>query len=78
VGEAALPLSPVEGSKRDVSFKTAADVFSWVKMAMPPAAPGSLSDDDYVNVLAFALHESGVEREEALRQDNAAALVLHE
>jgi mono/diheme cytochrome c family protein len=77
VGKEALPLDPRKGSKRDVQFKTAADVFTWVKANMPPTAPGSLPDEDYVAILAFDLKANGVALEKPLDGAQAAELQLH-
>jgi S-disulfanyl-L-cysteine oxidoreductase SoxD len=77
VGKQALPLDPRKGSKRNVQFKTALDVFTWVKANMPPTAPGSLSDEDYVAILAFDLKANGVALEKPLDGAQAAELQLH-
>lgn len=61
VGPTALPLQAPGGAKRQVAFATAGDVFRWVRVAMPGDAPGSLSDEDYAAILAFALQANGVD-----------------
>lgn len=61
VGEGALALHAPAGAKRDVEFATAGDVFRWVRVAMPGDDPGSLSDEQYAAILAFALHANGVD-----------------
>lgn len=61
VGKGALPLDARPGSKRDVQFKTVADVGGWVKANMPPKAAGTLSDDQYWAILAFDLKANGVD-----------------
>jgi len=77
VGETALPLDPRKGSKRNVQFTTALDVFTWVKANMPPKKGGSLADDEYVAILAFDLKANGVTLEKPLDGDVAATINLH-
>lgn len=77
VGKSALPLDPRRKSKRKVQFKTALDVFTWVKANMPPKKAGSLSDDEYVAILAFDLKANGVALEQPLDGALAATLELH-
>ena len=78
VDKGALPLDPPAGSKRDVQFHTAADVGGWAAKHMPGDAPGSLSLDDYVAVLAFDLHANGVDLgPEPFTLDRAAQIKLH-
>lgn len=78
VGAEALPLAPRAGAKRDVEFHTAADVFGWVKVHMPGDAPGSLTDEEYVDVLAFALKANGVDLSPGhLDAEKAQTLKLH-
>ena len=77
VGAQALPLDPRPGAKRAVQFKTALDVFTWVKANMPPTKGGSLADDEYVAILAFALKANGVTLEQPLDGEQAASLNLH-
>lgn len=78
VGEGALPLEPPPGAQhRTVQFRTALDVYQWVKEAMPADAPGSLTDGEYVDILAFDLKANGVELDAPLDAQTAAELVLH-
>jgi cytochrome c len=78
VGDGVLPLDPPQSAKhRKVQFKTALDVFLWVKQNMPAGDPGSLTDDEYVAILAFDLKANGVELDEALGAESAAKLELH-
>jgi S-disulfanyl-L-cysteine oxidoreductase SoxD len=61
IGKAALPLDPPAGGKgRKTQLKTAGDVFAYVKATMPPAKPGSLTDDQYYAAVAFMLKEGGI------------------
>jgi cytochrome c len=62
VGAGALPLDPPSGAKfRKARFVTVADVAEFVTKNMPPNAPGSLSGEDYINVLAFDLKANGID-----------------
>jgi cytochrome c len=61
VGKSALPLDPRPGSKRTAQFKTVADVAVFVKASMPPAAPGSLTEEQYWAILAFDLKANGID-----------------
>ena len=78
VGKAALPLDPRPGSKRSGQFKTALDVFQFVKTAMPGDAPGSLTDDEYRAIVAFDLKANGVDLSgKDVSDETLAAINLH-
>jgi mono/diheme cytochrome c family protein len=77
VGEGVFPQKPRAGSKRDVEFKTAADVFTWAAKAMPGDDPGSLSTEQLLAVFAFDLTANGVKLTAPLDATQAAAIVLH-
>lgn len=78
VGEGALPLDPpAEREVRTTQFRTALDVFVFADEYMPGDAPGSLPDEDLVDILAFALFANGVELDEPLGFDNAESVVIH-
>ena len=78
VGKDALPLDPRSGSKRKGQFKTALDVFDYVKTAMPGDAPGSLTDDEYRAIIAFDLKANGVDLTgKDVSDETLAAIVLH-
>jgi cytochrome c len=78
VGPEALPEAPRAGAKRDVEFRTALDIFQWVKVHMPGDAPGSLPDGDVVDILAFDLKANGVDLTPGhLDGESAASVVLH-
>lgn len=77
VGDAVLPLDPRPGAKRDVQFQTALDVFMWVKKTMPADKPGSLTDAEYVDILAFDLKANGVDLQQPLDGEVAKTLKLH-
>lgn len=79
VGAKALPLDAQPPSKaRTSKFHTGADVFAFVKAAMPPKKPGSLTDDEYAAILAFALKANGVDLTgKTVDASTAASFVLH-
>jgi len=77
VGKDAFPLEPRAGTKRDVKFRTAADVFGWATRHMPADAPGSLSTDEYLAIFAFDLAANGVKLAGPLDGAAATAIVLH-
>lgn len=78
VGKEALPLDPRQGSKREAKFRTALDVFQYVRTHMPGDAPGSLQDDEYRAILAFDLKANGVDLTDKDTSDaTLAAIVLH-
>jgi S-disulfanyl-L-cysteine oxidoreductase SoxD len=77
VGPEALPLDPRPGAVRDVRFRTALDVFQWVRVAMPGDDPASLTDDEYLAIMAFDLTANGVSLPRPLDAELAASIVLH-
>ena len=78
VGAAALPLEPRPGAARQVEFATALDVAGWVQQHMPPDAPGSLSQADYLAIVAFDLQANGVDLAgKSLDQATLAQIRLH-
>ncbi len=78
VGKDALPLDPRSGSKRQGQFKTALDVFTYVKTKMPGDDPGSLSDEDARAIVAFDLKANGVDLTgKDVSDETLAAIALH-
>lgn len=78
VGKDALPLDPRSGSKREGQFKTALDVFNYVKTKMPGDDPGSLTEDEYRAIVAFDLKANGVDLTgKDVSDDTLAAIALH-
>jgi cytochrome c len=77
VGKDAFPLHPRAGAKRDVDFRTAADVFAWATVHMPGDAPATLSTDEYLAIFAFDLTANGVKLMAPLDGAAAQAIVLH-
>lgn len=78
VGDGALPLEPPpERMVRMEQFETALDVFVFASEAMPGDDPGGLTDQQMVDVLAFALFANGVTLDEPLDADNAGDIVIN-
>ena len=77
VGADAFPLHPRDGSKRDVDFHTAADIFGWATKNMPADDPASLTTDQYLAIFAFDLTANGVKLTAPLDGPAAQAIVLH-
>ncbi len=77
VGKDAFPQKPREGAKRDVEFKTAADVVAWASANMPGDAPGSIPAEDMLAIFAFDLTANGVTLTAPLDGPAAQAIVLH-
>jgi cytochrome c len=62
VGENALPLAPGPKSQvRKTEFRTAKDVFDFIRTTMPANKPGSLSDNTYYAILAYDLKLNGID-----------------
>jgi mono/diheme cytochrome c family protein len=58
----ALPLEPASTAKyRKTQFKTVADIADFVVKSMPPKAPGSLTGEEYLAILAFDLKANGID-----------------
>jgi cytochrome c len=77
VGKDAFPQKPRPGAKRDVEFRTAADVFAWATKTMPGDAPGTLTTEEYLAIFAFDLTANGIKLEKPLDGPAAQAIVLH-
>jgi mono/diheme cytochrome c family protein len=76
VGPEALATAP-SGGQRDVEFRTAGDVYQWVKGHMPPGAPDSLGEAAYLEIVAFDLKANGIAAgPEPLTPESAAKVVL--
>lgn len=73
----ALPLDPPAGAKlRTMPFKTAYDVGDFVMKNMPPGGGGSLSQDDYLAILAFDLSANGIKVDGLLDLEKAKPLEI--
>ena len=79
VGKEALPLDPPAGAKvRKDQFHTAQDVAAFVAAKMPANKPGSLTADQYYDILAFDLKANGVDVSgKKIDPTTAAAIKLH-
>jgi cytochrome c len=80
VGKDALPLDPPASAKyRKATFHTARDVYDFVKANMPAKAPGSLSQDQYLAIIAFDLSANGVDLagKAPFTPDSLSSVVLH-
>lgn len=62
--------------RKTVAFITAKDVFDFIKQNMPLKKPGTLSDDEYLAVLAWMLNENKVALDKPVAADNLAAIKL--
>ena len=80
VGDGFLPEKatfPKAKLRKTVAFKTAKDVFDFIKKNMPLDKKGSLSDDEYLAVLAWDLNENKVAMDAKLTTANIASIKLH-
>jgi cytochrome c len=79
VGPTALPLDPPAGAKyRKGQFRTARDVYEFVRENMPPGMGNTLPVEDYLDIIAFDLKANGVDLNgKSITSDTAAAIVLH-
>ncbi len=79
VGADALPLEPpANRNVREADFVTAAEVFAFASENMPAGDPSSVSDEDKVLILAFALSANGVELDMPLTPANAGDIIINE
>jgi polar amino acid transport system substrate-binding protein len=79
VGKDALPLDPPAAAKvRKTQFHTAQDVAQFVATKMPANKPGSLTADQYYDILAFDLKANGVDVSgKKIDPTTAAEIKLH-
>jgi len=79
VGKEALPLDPRPTAKvRKEQFHTAQDVAKFVATKMPGDKPGSLTADQYYDILAFDLKANGVDvSKKKIDPTTAAEIKLH-
>lgn len=79
VGDKALPEKatfPKTKLRKKVAFKTAKDVFDFIKAKMPIDKAGTLSDDEYLAVEAWVLNENKVALDKKLEAANLEAIKL--
>jgi mono/diheme cytochrome c family protein len=75
--EGALPLDPPASRQvRKEKFVTVADVANFAVMNMPPDAPGSLSTEEYLAILAFDLNANGIMLDQKLTLELAGTLTI--
>ena len=59
------------------NWDTAGGLFDFISVAMPPAAPGQLGDETYLNIVAYVMTQNGAKAgTEALTKDTMAAVSL--
>ena len=77
LAEGALPLDPpAEATVRDTQFVTVGDVAAFAAANMPADAPGTLTVDEYLAILAFDLFANGIELVDALTLEGAEELTI--
>ncbi|MEO6954881.1 MAG: c-type cytochrome [Polyangia bacterium] len=79
VGQGALPLDAAATAKvRTAQFHTAQDVAAFVATKMPANKPGSLTVEQYYDILAFDLKANGVDvTGKTIDAKSAAEIKLH-
>ena len=77
LADGALPREPPASRRvRKEEFVTVADVGGFVLANMPPGRGGSLSDEEYLAILAFDLKANGVTLERELSLELASELTI--
>jgi mono/diheme cytochrome c family protein len=77
IAKGALPLDPPPNAKlRTTQFKTVADIGGFVMTNMPPKKAGSLSQDEYLAILAFDLKANGIDLPAKLDLATASTLTV--
>jgi hypothetical protein len=59
------------------AFRTAADLFAFIRVRMPYQEPGGLSDDLYWEIAAYILSRNEIMLPDSLGAENAAEVVIH-
>ena len=77
VGAGVLPLEPRAGSKREVKFRTAGDVYVFAMQNMPADDPASLTAAEYLAIVAFAISANGGTIDVPIDAEQAQAFVLY-
>ena len=62
---------------RAIDKVTAQDVFEFAREFMPADMPGSLSDQTYLDIIAFALHAHGLILDVPLSAENASQIEIN-
>lgn len=76
-GKHALPVEPRPGAKRDVTFRTGADVYAFVAANMPADDPGTLTPEQYNAVVAFVLRVNGISLDKPFDGSVARSVALN-
>jgi len=77
LAEGALPLDPPATREvRTEQFVTVGDVAAFASVNMPADAPGSLALDEYLAILAFALHANGIDLDQPLTLELANDITI--
>jgi S-disulfanyl-L-cysteine oxidoreductase SoxD len=76
-GKHALPAEPRAGSKRDVPFRSGADVYAFVANNMPADDPGTLAPDQYNAIVAFALSANAIKLDKPFDGSVAQLIVVN-
>jgi cytochrome c len=75
--QGALPLDPPPTRQvRTTQFVTVGDVAAFAVANMPPGQGGSLSNSEYLAILAFDLKANGIELDEELTLEIAEGLTI--
>jgi len=75
MGDAALPQKPPKRARlRKQEFSTAQGLVEFVQESMPPKKGGSLSEEEYLAVVAFLASANGIELTDEITVDNASEL----
>ena len=65
------------GSGSLAKFATAANLYGFIRAAMPFQKPGSLTDDEYYQIVAFLLRQNGlIDGQTEVNAANAAQIVV--
>lgn len=56
------------------NWDTAAGIYDFISVAMPPAAPGQLGDETYLNIIAYVMQQNGAEPGDAPLEADADKL----
>jgi cytochrome c5 len=77
IGDSALPEEPPKRARlRKDEFSTAQGLLDFVQEAMPPRKGGSLSEEEYLSVVAFLASANGIELTDAITVDSASDVDL--
>jgi len=58
--------------------KTAKDLFSQTSMTMPASSPGSLTQEEYLNLTAYILQANDITPPQDLTVDSLASVTMHQ